>query len=111
MKCLRPAVIMMVVSLGTPCFADIKDGDSLLKYCTATIGAYVTYCFGYIDSVVDDLLANKIVDGFSACITIELDDSRRKDIVVQFLNDNPALRYLGAPELVARALSEAFPCQ
>ena len=49
-------------------------------------------------------------DGFNACISSELDDPGLRNLVVKFLKDNPDLRRLGAPNLIARALAQAFPC-
>ena len=68
------------------------------------------YCYGYIDGLADDLFAHKAIDGFTACMTPPPDDSQLRDLVVQFLHKNPGLRSDSAPALVARALSEAFPC-
>jgi hypothetical protein len=101
----------MSLSLWAPAsLAKVRDGDQLLQQCTATIGAHVNFCFGYIDAVVDLLLENDRIDGFSACVSSELDDPQLRNIVVKFLKDNPDLRRLGAPNLIARALAQAFPC-
>jgi hypothetical protein len=90
--------------------AKVRDGNQLLQQCTATIGAHVNFCFGYIDAVVDLLLENNGIDGFNACVSSELDDPQLRNLVVKFLKDNPDLRRLGAPNLIARALAQAFPC-
>ncbi|HEV2186273.1 MAG TPA: Rap1a/Tai family immunity protein [Stellaceae bacterium] len=95
---------------GAAAQAKVRDGNQLLQQCTATIGAHVNFCFGYIDSVVDLLVLNNVIDGINVCLWSELDDPSLRNIVVQFLKDNPKLRGLGAPDLIARALSEAFPC-
>ena len=89
----------------------MRDGNRLLAQCTATIGAQMNFCFGYIDAVVDLLVENNGIDGFTACISTELDDPELRNIVVKFLKDNPDLRRLGAPDLVARALAASFPCR
>jgi hypothetical protein len=106
------ASIVMSLSLWAPVsLAKVRDGNQLLQQCTATIGAYVNFCFGYIDSVTDLLLENNGIDGFTACISTELDDPGLRDIVVKFLKCNPDLRRLGAPNLIARALAASFPCR
>jgi hypothetical protein len=103
---------MMSLSLwGTASSAKVRDGNQLLRQCTATIGAYVNFCFGYIDSVTDLLLENNGIDGVNACLSSELDDPGLRDIVVKFLKDNPDLRRLGAPNLITRALAASFPCR
>src|SRR5258708_5579737 len=96
---------------GTVASAKVRDGNQLLQQCTATIGAHVNFCFGYIDAVVDLLLENNGIDGFSACVSSELDDPQLRNLVVKFLKDNPDLRRLGAPNLIARALAATFPCR
>jgi hypothetical protein len=96
---------------GASSLAKVRDGDQLLKQCTATIGAHVNFCFGYIDAIVDLLVENNGIDGFNACISTELDDPELRNIVLKFLEDNPDLRRLGAPNLIARALAAAFPCR
>jgi hypothetical protein len=96
---------------ATPSLANFRDGDDLLRQCTATIGAEMDFCYGYIDAVTDYLLEHNVMGQFAACITRDLDDSRVRDLIVRFLQKNPALRRLGAPQLIARALAEAFPCQ
>ena len=107
MKRALGAAIALGLSLcGNGAVAKIRDGNQLLQQCTATVGAHVTFCFGYIDSVMDSLLANNEV-----CVASEGDDPQLRDIVVRFLKNNAALGRLGAPELITRALTGAFPCQ
>ena len=106
------ATLAAVLSLcGAGSHAKVRDGDQLLAQCTATIGAHVNFCFGYIDAVVDLLLENNGIDGFTACISNELDDPQLRNIVIQFLKRNETLQTLPAPNLIARALSEVFPCR
>jgi len=99
------------MAAATPAFAGIDDGNSLYRYCDATIGAYVMFCFGYLDSVVNDLRLYGSVDGFTACLPADFDDTRRRNIVVEFLRRNAASRRLDATGLIARAFSEAYPCR
>jgi len=105
-------MLAVVLSLcGAAAQAKARDGNQLLQQCTATIGAHVNFCFGYIDAVFDLLLENNEFDGFNACISSELDDPQLRNIVVKFLKDNPDLRRLGAANLIARALAASFPCR
>jgi hypothetical protein len=107
--CATLAIVLSLSNAGSQ--AKMRDGDQLLRQCTATIGAHVNFCFGYIDAIVDLLVENNGIDGFNACISTELDDPELRNIVVKFLKDNPDLRHLGAPDLIARALAAAFPCR
>ncbi|HTW52659.1 MAG TPA: Rap1a/Tai family immunity protein [Stellaceae bacterium] len=90
--------------------AQIRDGDALFAECTATIGAYMDFCYGYIDAVADYLFQKHAMGPYAACAAKPPDDSLLRFVVVQFLRKNPALRDQGAAELIARALSEKFPC-
>ena len=72
MKRVLCASVVMSLSLWAPVsLAKVRDGNQLLQQCTATIGAHVNFCFGYIDAVVDLLLENNGIDGFSACAEIQ----------------------------------------
>jgi Rap1a immunity proteins len=111
MKRVLCASIAMSLSLWAQVsLAKVRDGNQPLQQCTATIGAHVNFCFGYIDAVVDLLLENNGFDGFNACVSSELDDPQLRNIVVKFLKDNPDLSHLGAPNLIARSLAASFPC-
>lgn len=105
------SVLAGMLSCSAAASAKVRDGNQLLQQCTATIGAYVDFCYGYIDAVTDLLLLNNVIDGINVCISSELDDPSLRNIVVQFLKNNPKLRDLGAPDLIARALAAAFPCR
>jgi Rap1a immunity proteins len=94
-----------------PAHAGINDGNSLYRYCNATIGAYVMFCFGYMDSVVNDMRSYGSVDNYRACLPDDFDDGRRRNIVVAFLERHPADRHGDATALIARAFAATFPCQ
>jgi hypothetical protein len=102
--------MLLAVSLPSNS-AEFRDGDDLLRQCTATIGAETMFCYGYLDAIGDLLLQKKSIDGFAGCIPRYVDDPRLRHTVVQFLRENPDLRKLAAPGLVAEALSRAFACQ
>jgi hypothetical protein len=89
----------------------VKDGNALLQQCTATVGAFMQFCFGYIDAIADSLVEDRRLGVLDVCIPVEFDDVKLRDVVVKFLKENYGLRQLGAPGLVAQALSEAYPCQ
>jgi hypothetical protein len=103
---------ILLLALAAPASAKpkAKTGEVLLQYCTATIGAYVNFCYGYIDAVIDNLASDQGPTP-RACIPDESDEASLRDVVVGFLRRNESLRTTEAPELVVRALEEAFPCQ
>ena len=95
----------------SPPSTEPRNGDELLQYCTATIGAYMLYCFGYIEAVTDSLLEKDSIGGTDACMPVVADDVQLRNLVVKFLQNNVGIRPMPAPALVARALHEAFPCR
>jgi hypothetical protein len=99
-----------VLSLPSPCAAEVRDGGALLTQCTATIGAIMDFCYGYIDAVADYMFQKHAMGELTACVSNAPDDSQLRFVVVRFLRENPDLQPLSASELIARALSQKYPC-
>jgi hypothetical protein len=110
-RLLSASVVIATLLYGTAAPAAVMDGNDLLKQCTATIGALIQFCFGYIDAITDSLLENRRLGASDVCVPDGLDDVQLRDIVVKFLRENYRLRPLAAPAQVAQALTEAYPCQ
>jgi hypothetical protein len=91
--------------------ADFRDGNDLLRRCGSPVEADLLLCFGYIEAITDVMLPGNVVNGFRACVASGVQADQLKDIVVQFLRLNPSRRHFGGAGLVARAISEAFPCR
>jgi len=104
-------VVSVVLPSTAPRAAVLRDGDELFKYCTATIGAFMDYCFGYVDAIADLLLNQDRVAGIGACFPATLpDDPALRNVVVAYLRRSEVSRRQNAAVLVARALAEAYPC-
>lgn len=84
-----------------------ESGNELLQDCTRQVQSL---CLGYIEAVSDALSGNS-VNGYEACIPLEVTVGQLQDIVVQYLRQDPRDRHLGAIGLVAHAISNAFPCR
>ena len=93
----RAAVAAIVLLISTPSSAAVRDGNALLQQCTATIGAFMAFCFGYIDAITDSMLEKAGNGGVEVCFSAEPDEPQLRNIVVKFLERNDALRRLGAP--------------
>jgi hypothetical protein len=108
-RSLCAAVIAVLAGAG-PASAGIDDGNSLYRYCSGTTGAVVMYCFGYVDSVVNDMQLYGSVAGYAACLPAVFEDNERRDVVIAFLDRHPRDRASGATELIAHAFADAYPC-
>jgi hypothetical protein len=109
----RPLLAALVITVSMwvrPCSAEVRDGGALLTQCTATIGAIMDFCYGYIDAVADYMFQKHAMGEFTACVSNAPDDSQLRFVVVKFLKENPDIQQLSASELIARALSAKYPC-
>jgi hypothetical protein len=93
--------------------ASFLNGNDLFALCTSDQQTYIdqTQCLGYAIAIADALEAGAVIGGFSACIPEHATRGQIRDIVVQWLVANPALRHFPAAGPVAAALEKAFPCQ
>ena len=85
---------------------------TLFKYCVAEDGSFnAGICNGYIAGVMD-VLNNKERDAdFSFCLSKNPDITQIVDIVRSWLEQNPKLPYFSAPNIIAKAMSEVWPCK
>jgi hypothetical protein len=111
------AVIAAVVAVSAEARADydvpaFEGGNELYQKC----GANRVYCLGYVGGVSDAISAGEGSTGpistHALCLPGpgRVSQGQELDVVLQFLTQHPELRQYGAAYLVARALSEAFPC-
>ena len=90
-----------------------ENGESLFDTCAGPGGPWRNaYCLGYILGIADIMAKSGIqVEGFGACFSSDVTQGQVRDAVVNWLRANPDSRRYGATGLVAKALSEAFPCR
>jgi hypothetical protein len=50
------------------------------------------------------------LDGWMACVPDGVTGSQVNDVAMKYLAEHPQQRHFSAPSLIAKALSEAFPC-
>ncbi len=112
------AAAVIVAAMAAPARAQppggFVSGSTLYQYCTAK-DAGQSFCSGFVAGIADAAAgrqpANKDgVYGYRECLAMTVTVQQATDVAVQFLTKHPELRHLGAASLVARALSEAFPC-
>src|SRR3954470_21005347 len=106
------ALVVALIGLSSPCSAGaaFKTGSELLTACEET-GTYLSGgCYGYIMGVADSLGIDEIA-GYSACVPVSSVNGRQlRDIAINWLRSNPQTQDFPAAELVAQAISKAFPC-
>lgn len=112
------AVVAALWSGQAAAQADIRhfvDGNKLLSDCTSTVQHSQSYCLGYIVGIADALAEASSnggsFRGFRSCSPGNRTQGQLLDVVVQWLQRNPQLRHYMASGLVAKALSDAFPCK
>ena len=102
---------VLVVGMTGPAGASFIDGNKLLARCQNKTDTYdQAYCLGYIIGVADVLEGKGTVQGFRACFPDNIVQGQAFDTVIAWLKANPSVRHFSANELVAVALSKAFPC-
>ncbi len=115
LKFLVPVLLFLAMIQGAPALAQaITNGESLRDRCRLIQLADPTaarLCRGYIRAVADIMVAGHRIDGWVACPT-EL--TKREELlaaVKSWIGDHPQDLKKPAYSLVARALSEIYPCQ
>jgi hypothetical protein len=92
--------------------AEIEDGDSLYANCMDTRAGWIV-CRGYVEGIADVMtIPGGSIAGYTACVPdYHISAGQLLDVAKQFLASHPEKRRLGAAELLAHALSDAFPCR
>ncbi len=88
-----------------------RTGNTLLRLCTsgdAQLDELV--CLGYIEGVADAMADGDTVFGARACVQLRVEVSQLHDLTVNYLQAHPESRQADAAQLVAAALSAAYPC-
>ena len=98
------------------------DGNELYAHCTSPSQDRHSLCIGYVAGVMDAGEAEKAeagrrnrsreaaVIGYCWVVPLDTPSPQAADVVAKFLRDNPARRNIQAANLVAWAMSEAWPC-
>lgn len=104
-------VLFLLILLALPFRANALDGNRLYEMCNQERAGFDSgLCHGYI-AAITDVMAQHTIHGWSACGNgAKPTNQQLFDIVVVFLARNPQSRHYGAEGLVAKAISDAFPC-
>ncbi|WP_458790894.1 Rap1a/Tai family immunity protein [Yoonia sp. MH D7] len=129
MKLYLYVILLAGFSVAQPAKAQTISGNDLHEACTSDDQAMAAFCVGYLigqiegqflggllfsQSAEDDIdtesfnsLANI---AFQHCIPPDVLNSQLRDVVVRYLQDNPATRHETARFLVLEAYRDAFTC-
>lgn len=89
------------------------DGNFYYHLCNSPIAADRTACQGYSSGWADAMGAAQIIKGSKPffCVPTGVVYEQIKDVFTAFLNSHPEKRQMSPSNLMAMAMSEAFPCK
>ena len=107
-------VLLAAMLVNGPTFGRLfYSGNALWEMCRSDEGTLMwATCMGYVVGVAEftDREAGAPL-GTEACIPKGVTQFQLRDVVVQYLEENPDKRHLPAQLLVYAAVSLAFPCE
>jgi hypothetical protein len=115
------AVMAAISAIAVPCVAQdgimagYVAGEKLTEECTSVVQRDGALCFGYILGVSDAMQAAQasggaVVFGWRACLPPSTMAKAVRDVAVHFLIAHPEVQQSSASGIVAKALSDAYPC-
>lgn len=105
-------LIAVVANVASPAWAGYINGNELHKECQSETAYNAGSCINYVLGVVDSAQGpDRGVGGYVFCPPDSVSASQSRDIVKNWLADNPGERRYNAASLVASALSEVWPCK
>jgi hypothetical protein len=87
------------------------NGNDLYAYCTASENFKRGICLGYIEGLADSI---GVMQSISAAVVVcfpPVSGGQARDVVVKYLQENPAHRHEAGATLVMEALHDAWPCR
>jgi hypothetical protein len=91
---------------------DWYSGNELLSACESKEAVGSGVCLGYIQGVHSTTMLNPLPGSkFKFCTPEGMVAEHLKDVVVEYLRNNPSSLHYAAVSLVIMAVSEAFPCR
>ena len=98
--------------LVAPASAYFLDGDELVNHCSATIADErfdPAVCVTYIMGAHDAFMFQRLVRNQPRCTPRNLTAGRLREVVVEYLQDNPDNRTMDASALVWNAIIAEWP--
>jgi Rap1a immunity proteins len=114
------AVLVTIPAIAAPCVAQDPTvpgyilGNRLLESCTSAVERDNALCFGYVIGVSDAMQVAQTTGGglfgWQACLPPSTIAEQVTEVAVRFLIAHPEALQSSASGLIAKALSDAFPC-
>ena len=103
---------MLLVSGANPAIASgFQTGSNLLILCTSKMAVDEVLCLGYLSGAIDAYTdGNQKSYKYNICLPAGITRQRLKDVVVEYLRQNPKMSdYDAAPSIYIASAIE-FPC-
>jgi len=110
--CLAPLGLSLAPPFAAPAAAYFLDGDELINHCSATIADErfdPAVCVTYIMGAYDGFMFQRLVRNQPRCTPRNLTAGRLREVVVEYLRDNPDNRTMDASALVWNAIIAEWP--
>lgn len=118
MRFVLTILLLVLTMIPRPVQASFVDGNDLLQKCSTRErdAAYFqnqSYCMGYIVGVSDAAEFFQTAPGMPqlVCLPSNVTSGQLKDVVVKYLQDNPAKRHEDAESLILTSLAINFRCK
>ncbi len=109
MKYMLALAALALIVVSPEAGAGFESGTTLLQKCEGN-QAEKAACSGYILAIAD-VLAEGPHFGWRACAPGDARAGQVEKAAVRWLRNNPLILHYAADGLVAKALSDAFPCR
>ena len=109
---LVPLAGMSIPPFVAPANAYLLDGDELMNHCSATVADErndPAICLTYIMGAHDAFMFQRLVRNLPRCTPRNLTGGRLREVVVEYLQDNPDNRAMDASALVWNAIIAKWP--
>ena len=109
---MRSIIVAIAIFLSAPsASATIVSGNLLYQHCGESAPeAEQALCMGYVSAIADAMEHGAMLDGFHACIPSDAKAEQLQDRLFRHLDTNLLYRHYNASTIVARFLSETYPC-
>ena len=87
------------------------NGNDLYAYCTASDNSKRGICLGYVEGMADSIGLMQTGSAAAVFCIPRVLAGQARDVVVKYLQENPAHRHETGATLVMEALHDAWPCR